>query len=42
MIGAKFRVSHRIMHQQLWWCKVEEKLYLGVCEKERLNAAAQG
>jgi hypothetical protein len=25
------------MYQQLWWYKVEEKLYVGVREQERLN-----
>jgi hypothetical protein len=25
------------MHQQLWGCKVEEKLNLGVREQKRLN-----
>ena len=25
------------MHQQIWGYKVEEKLYLGVCEQKRLN-----
>jgi hypothetical protein len=25
------------MYQQLWGYKVEEKLYLGVCEQKRLN-----
>jgi hypothetical protein len=25
------------MHQQLWWYKVEDKLYLGVREQKRLN-----
>jgi hypothetical protein len=25
------------MYQQLWWYKVEEKLYLGVREQKRLN-----
>jgi hypothetical protein len=28
------------MHQQLWGYKVEEKLYLGVCEQKRLNNTA--
>jgi hypothetical protein len=28
------------MHQQLWGYKVEEKLYLGVCEQKRLNTTA--
>jgi hypothetical protein len=27
------------MHQQLWGYKVEEKLYVGVREQERLNTA---
>jgi hypothetical protein len=27
------------MHQQLWWYKVEEKLYVGVREHKRLNTA---
>jgi hypothetical protein len=27
------------MHQQLWGYKVEEKLYLGVRERKRLNTA---
>jgi hypothetical protein len=27
------------MHQQFWGYKVEEKLYLGVSEQERLNTA---
>jgi hypothetical protein len=26
-----------ITHQQVWECKVEEKLYLGVLEQKRLN-----
>jgi hypothetical protein len=25
------------MYQQLWGCKVEDKLYLGVREQKRLN-----
>ena len=25
------------MHGQLWGYKVQEKIYLGVCERERLN-----
>jgi hypothetical protein len=29
-----------IMYQQLWGYKVEEKLYLGVCEQKRLNTTA--
>ena len=28
------------MHQQLWGCKVEEQIYLGVRERKRLNIAA--
>jgi hypothetical protein len=28
------------MHQQLWWYKVEEKLYVGVREQKRLNTTA--
>jgi hypothetical protein len=28
------------MHQQLWGCKVEEKLYVGVREQKRLNTTA--
>jgi hypothetical protein len=28
------------MYQQLWGYKVEEKLYLGVREQERLNTTA--
>jgi hypothetical protein len=28
------------MHQQLWGYRVEEKIYLGVRERERLNIAA--
>jgi hypothetical protein len=28
------------MHQQLWGYKVEEKLYLGVRERKRLNTTA--
>jgi hypothetical protein len=28
------------MYQQLWGYKVEEKLYLGVCEQKRLNTTA--
>jgi hypothetical protein len=31
-----------IMYQQLWGYKVEEKLYLGVCEQKRLNTTALG
>jgi hypothetical protein len=27
------------MHQQLWGYKVEEKLYVGVREQQRLNTA---
>jgi hypothetical protein len=30
------------MYQQLWGYKVEEKLYLGVCEQKRLNTTALG
>jgi hypothetical protein len=29
-----------IMYQQLWGYKVEDKLYLGVCEQKRLNITA--
>jgi hypothetical protein len=29
-----------IMYQQLWGYKVEEKLYLGVCEQKTLNTTA--
>jgi hypothetical protein len=28
------------MYQQLWGYKVEEKLYLGVCEQKSLNTTA--
>jgi hypothetical protein len=28
------------MHQQLWGYKIEEKLYLGVREQNRLNTSA--
>jgi hypothetical protein len=30
------------MYQQLWGYKVEDKLYLGVCEQKRLNTSALG
>ena len=28
------------MHQQLWGYKVEDKIYLGACERKRLNITA--
>jgi hypothetical protein len=30
------------MHQQLWWYKVEKKLYVGVREQKRLNTTGLG